>query len=183
MERNLTYIALFAALIGVLGLVPAIAVAPGLSITAQSMGVMLAGTILGARRGFLATLLFVLVMSIGLPIWASSAGPVGGLALYATPKVGFIIGFPFASFVAGLVVERWKAPVGVAAFAGALLGGMVVLYAFGIPGMAFGLGKTITQASVIALSFIPGDLIKAVLAALITQAVAQARPGSLLSRA
>jgi biotin transport system substrate-specific component len=183
MERDLTYVALFAALIAVLGLVPAIAVLPGLSITAQSMGVMLAGTVLGARRGFLATLLFVVVMSAGLPVWASAAGPVGGLALYATPKVGFIVGFPFASFACGLVMERWRAPVGIAAFAGAVIGGMGVLYAFGIPGMAWGLGKSLREASVIALSFIPGDLIKAVLTALVTQAVARARPGALLSRA
>ena len=96
--------------------------------------------------------------------------------------MGFILGFPFASFAAGLVVERFKAPVGIAAFAGAVTGGMVVLYAFGIPGMAFGLSKSLTEASVIALSFIPGDLVKAVVAALVTQAIAQMRPGSLLSR-
>ena len=39
------------------------------------------------------------------------------------------------------------------------------------------------SAELISLAFVPGDLIKAVLTALITQAIARARPESLLSRA
>ena len=49
MERNVVMIALFAALIAVLGLIPKIQLGFGVPITAQSMGVMLCGTILGAR--------------------------------------------------------------------------------------------------------------------------------------
>ena len=59
MERNLTHIALFAALIAVLGLIPKIDLISGVPITAQSLGIMLCGTVLGAKRGFLAVLLFV----------------------------------------------------------------------------------------------------------------------------
>ena len=51
MERNLTHIALFAALIAVLGLIPKIDLAGGVPITAQSLGIMLCGTVLGAKRG------------------------------------------------------------------------------------------------------------------------------------
>jgi biotin transport system substrate-specific component len=58
-----------------------------------------------------------------------------------------------------------------------------VLYAFGIPGMALTLGKSLPEAALLATPFLAGDLIKAVLAALVTQAIAQARPGALLSRA
>ena len=50
--RDLAYIALFAAITAGLGLIPAVAVGP-VPITAQTLGVMLAGAILGARRGFL----------------------------------------------------------------------------------------------------------------------------------
>jgi biotin transport system substrate-specific component len=179
MERKLTHIALFAALIAVLGLIPRFEIAPGLGITAQSMGVMLCGTVLGARAGGLAALLFVVLMTLGMPIWA---GGLGGLGLYATAKVGFIVGFPVAAFVTGLVMERMRGNVAVGSFLAAVLGGMAALYAVGIPGMAWGLGKSLTEASVIALAFIPGDLIKAVLAALVTQAIARARPAALLSR-
>ncbi|MGL6210988.1 MAG: biotin transporter BioY [Paracoccaceae bacterium] len=180
MERTLTRIALFAALIAALGLVPRFEIYPGLGITAQSMGVMLCGTILGARAGGLAALLFVALLTLGLPIWA---GGFGGLGIYATPKVGFVLGFPVAAFVAGWVMERMRGQVPVAAFVASVAGGMGALYACGVPGMAWGLGKTLPEAATIALAFIPGDLIKAVLAAMITQAIAKARPGVLMSRA
>ena len=180
MERNLTHIALFAALIAVLGLIPKIDLISGVPITAQSLGIMLCGTVLGAKRGFLAVVLFVVLVAAGLPLLS---GGRGGIGLFVGPSAGYLIGFPFAAFVVGLVVERWQVRVGVAAFAGAILGGIVVLYAFGIPGMALALGKTLPEAALLATPFLVGDLIKAVLAALVTQTIAQARPGALLSRA
>ena len=68
MEKNLTHISLFAALIAVLGLVTKIDLISGVPITAQSMGVMLCGTVLGAKRGALAVLLFVALVALGLPL-------------------------------------------------------------------------------------------------------------------
>ena len=180
MEKNLTHIALFAALIAVLGLVPKIDLLAGVPITAQSLGVMLCGTVLGAKRGALAVLLFLALLAVGLPLLS---GGRGGLGVFASPSVGFLIGFPVAAFVAGLVVENSTAAIGVAAFVGAILGGIVVLYAFGIPGMAVMLGKSLPEAAGLATPFLPGDLIKAGLAALVTRAIAQMRPGALLSRA
>ena len=57
MERNVAYIALFAALIAVLGLVPQITLMSGVPITAQSLGVMLCGAVLGASWCFTASAL------------------------------------------------------------------------------------------------------------------------------
>lgn len=179
MERNVSYIALFAALIAVLGLAPKIDLISGVPITAQSLGVMLAGTVLGARRGALAVLLFLLLAALGLPILS---GGRGGLGVFLGPSAGFLLGFPIAAFIAGLVVERWRAPIGLSALAGAFLGGIVALYAFGIAGMALVLGKTLPEAALLATPFLPGDLIKAALAALITRGLARVRPGALLSR-
>ena len=180
MEKNLAYIALFAALIAVLGLVPKIDLISGVPITAQSMGVMLCGTVLGAKRGALAVVLFLVLVALSLPLLA---GGRGGLGVFAGPSVGYLIGFPVAAFVAGLVMERWRAPVPVAALAGAVLGGVVVLTAFGILGMSVMLDKTLPEAALLALPFLPGDLIKAVLTAGVTASIAQMRPGALLSRA
>lgn len=180
MERSLTHIALFAALIAVLGLVPKIDLAAGVPITAQSLGIMLCGTVLGARRGGLAVLLFLGLVALGLPLLS---GGRGGLGVFAGPSVGFLIGFPVAAFVAGLVMERTTMAPFWAAFCGAVLGGVGVLYAFGIPGMAVMLDKSLTEASYLAMAFLPGDVVKAVLAGFVTQAIAKARPGALLSRA
>ncbi len=179
MERNLTHIALFAALVAVLGLVPPIMLGFGVPITTQSLGIMLCGTVLGARKGALAVLVFLALVAVGLPILS---GGRGGLGVFAGPSVGFLIGFPVAAYVAGWVVERWSAPVGLAAGAGAVLGGIIVLYPLGAAGWALMLGKSLTQVQVFLLGFLPGDLIKVVLAALITRGIAQMRPGALLSR-
>jgi biotin transport system substrate-specific component len=180
MEKNVTYIALFAALIAVLGLVPQISLASGVPITAQSLGVMLCGTVLGAKRGGLAVLLFVGLVALGLPLLS---GGRGGLGVFSSPTVGFVIGFPVAAFVAGLVVEKTRAAIGLAAFAGALVGGVLVLYLFGITGMSLVLGKSWPAASLLVGAYIPGDLIKAAMAGFITQGLAKLRPEAVLSRA
>jgi biotin transport system substrate-specific component len=179
MERSVTHVALFAALVAVLGLVPQIALPGGVPVTAQSLGIMLCGTVLGARRGALAVGLFLLLVALGLPILT---GGRGGLGVFAGPSVGFLIGFPVAAFVAGLVTERAPLPIGWAAAAGAFLGGIVVLYVLGAAGWALMLGKSMAEVQVFLLGFLPGDLIKVALAGLITRSVARMRPGSLLSR-
>ncbi len=181
MEKNVAYIALFAALIAVLGLIPKITLAFGVPITAQSLGVMLCGTVLGAKRGALAALLFVLLVAMGLPLLA---GGRGGLGVFASPTVGFLVGFPVAALVTGWIVETWRsAPVGIAAGISAVLGGVVVLYAFGVAGMSVVMGKTLPEAAALVTAFIPGDLLKAGIAGMLTASLARARPGSVLSRA
>ena len=62
-------------------------------ITAQSLGVMLAGAILGARRGFLSLLLLLVLVAVGLPLLAGSAGrarrvrrPLASASWSATPS-------------------------------------------------------------------------------------------------
>lgn len=180
MERSLTHIALFAALIAVLGLIPKLDLAAGVPITAQSLGIMLCGTVLGARRGALAVMLFLVLVGLGLPLLS---GGRGGLGVFVGPSVGFLIGFPIAAYVAGWVMERTTLPPVWAAGAGAVIGGIGVLYPFGIMGMSVVLDKTLPEASLLALGFLPGDILKAVLAGIITQAIARARPAALLSRA
>lgn len=181
MERNVTMIALFAALIAALSLVPKLDLISGVPISAQSLGVMLAGTVLGKRNGTLAVLLFVAVALAGLPILA---GGRGGLGVLAGPTVGYLVGFPVAAFVAGWVVEKWRSvDIGVAAFAGAVLGGIVALSILGTIGMAIVLDKTLLEAAFLALPFFPGDLIKAVIVAAITRSLFAMRPQFVTSRA
>ncbi len=141
MERNVTLIALFAALIAALGLIPPIALGFGVPITAQSLGVMLCGTVLGAKRGALAVLLFLLLVAIGLPLLA---GGRGGIGVFAGPTAGFVVGFPIGAFVIGLIVEKMRAGnLAVVAGIAAILGGIVVVYIFGIAGFAIVTGKSI----------------------------------------
>jgi biotin transport system substrate-specific component len=180
MERNLTHIALFAALIAVLGLIPKIDLASGVPITAQSLGIMLCGTVLGARRGALAVLLFLALVAAGLPLLS---GGRGGLGVFAGPSVGYLIGFPVAAFVTGWLMERTTLSIGFAATASAVIGGIGVLYVFGIIGMSVMLDKTLPEAAFLGMAFLPGDILKAVIAGMVTQSLARMRPESLLSRA
>lgn len=181
MDRDIVFVALFAALIAALGLIPPLVLGFGVPITAQSMGVMLCGTILGAKRGALAVLLFLVLVLIGLPLLS---GGRGGIGLLATPSAGFLLAWPVAAWVTGLIVEKVRSiPIAVIAIIASVVGGIVVLYAFGVIGMSLNLGKSIPEAALLVVAFIPGDLVKAVIAGLITAALLKARPQSILSRA
>ncbi|RMC33685.1 biotin transporter BioY [Paracoccus alkanivorans] len=174
MEKDLARIALFAALIAILGVIPKIALGFGVPITAQSLGVMLAGAVLGARRGGLAVLLFVFAVALGLPLLA---GGRGGPGVFVGPSTGFIIGFPVAAFVTGLVVERLRmVPPAISAGLGAFIGGILVMYAFGTVGMAIVLKKSLVEAALLNTAYIPGDLLKAGLTGMLIAAVAKLRP-------
>ncbi|WP_448624688.1 biotin transporter BioY [Geodermatophilus sp. URMC 64] len=172
--RDLAYIALFAALTAVLGLVPAVAIGP-VPITAQTLGVMLAGSILGARRGFLALLLFLVLVAIGLPVLASGAG---GLAVFAGPTAGYLISWPIAAFVVGLLTERFWARYNLAwGTVANVVGGIVVIYAIGVPVLKVVSALPWDDALWFgAAVFIPGDLVKAVLAAAIAVGVRRSYP-------
>ncbi|MDG3088506.1 biotin transporter BioY [Vibrio hannami] len=181
MEKNVAYAALFAALIAALGLIPKITLAFGVPITAQSMGVMLCGTILGGRRGGLAVLLFLLLVAIGLPLLS---GGRGGLGLFFSAGGGFLIGWPVSAFITGLIVEKWRSgSLAVVATVASVIGCIIVMYMFGIAGMAIVLEKTLLESAALVTVFIPGDIIKAVIAGVLTAAIGRARPASLLSRA
>ena len=172
--KDLAYIALFAAITAVLGLVPAIQVGP-VPITAQTLGVMLAGSILGARRGFLSQLLFLILVAIGLPLLASGHG---GLAVFAGPTAGYLISWPIAAFVVGLLTERFWTRYNVAwGVVANVLGGIVVVYAIGVLVLKAVAGLPWSDAIWFgAAVFIPGDLIKAVLAAAIAVQVRRSYP-------
>lgn len=170
--RSISQMAVFAALVAVLGQVAAIPVGP-VPITLQTLGVMLAGAVLGPWRGAGSMLLLNALAAAGLPLLAQGSG---GLAVYAGPTAGFALGFIPAAFVIGLIVQHswplrwWRTIVGV------VLGGVVVLYTCGIPVMAFNLGITLTEAASINLIFLPGDAVKAVFAILVTHSLAKAYP-------
>lgn len=179
--RNTALAAVFAGFVAALGVVPAFT-PPGFSvpITAQSLGVMLAGAILGARRGFAALALFLALVAVGLPLLA---GGRGGLGVFFTPSVGFLLAWPVAAFVIGWITERGGTPYrlhwGIVAN---VVGGIVVLYVAGIAGIAAVAHISVWAATVSTWIFIPGDLVKAVLAALIARGVHAAYPGLIGAR-
>lgn len=177
-SRDLALVATFAGVIAALGVVPAF-VPPGFTvpITAQSLGVMLAGAVLGARRGCLSVVLLLVLVAVGLPLLA---GGRGGLGVFATPSVGFLVGWPVAALVIGWLSERGGPTYRLAwGLVANVLGGIVVLYAAGIAGIVAVTGLSVQAATVSTWVFVPGDLVKAVVGALVARGVHAAYPGLL----
>ena len=180
-SRDLALVAMFTGVVAALGLVPAFT-PPGFAvpITAQSLGVMLAGSILGARRGALSLVLLLVLVAVGLPLLA---GGRGGLGVFAGPSVGFLLGWPVAAFVVGWLSERagptYKLHWGIVAN---LVGGIVVLYVLGIAGMALVLDISPAAATVASWIYLPGDAVKVVIAAVVARGVHAAYPGLLTGR-
>lgn len=174
--RDLVYIALFAAIMAGLGMLPAVTLPLGVPITAQSMGPMLAGLIIGARRGFFSMALFILLVAMGLPLLA---GGRGGWAVFSSPTGGFVIGFAFAALATGWLYDQLgKGAAWISMALAAAVGGIVVLYAFGLPYWMMITGQSFQAVLVAALPFIPGDILKVVIAASVALAVRRGYPGA-----
>lgn len=175
--RDLALVASFAALIAVLGMAPGINLfGNAVPITLQTMGVMLAGSILGAKRGALAVLVFLALVAIGLPLLA---GGRGGLAVFAGPSAGYLIGFvPGAAVIGWLVQRRLPSyPLWWGALAN-VIGGIGIVYAIGIPVQAAVTGTSgLIATAAAAMVFLPGDLVKAAIATVVASAVHRGYPG------
>ncbi len=133
-------------------------------LTGQTFGVLLSAGALGFRRGVAATLLYVLLGAIGLPIYAE--GKHGIEVLYGTTG-GYLVGFVLASAIVGRLAELgWDRNLlgGI----GAMLIGSATIYAIGVPWLsvvAFG-GDLRQGLEAGLLPFLPWDALKLTLAAM-----------------
>jgi biotin transport system substrate-specific component len=172
--RDLSRIAIFAAIIAALTFPGAIPLGTGVPITLQTLGVMLAGVVLGGYRGALAVTLYIVLGLVGLPIFAEHSS---GFAALAGPSAGFLIGFIPGAFVTGLIARSSSGKFNVVrTVLGAIVGGIVVVYAIGIPVMAANLQVDLVTATTYVTPFLAGDFIKVALTALIAFGLYRAYP-------
>jgi biotin transport system substrate-specific component len=176
-SRSLALVALFAALLAVFGLIPKIDLPLGVPITLQTLGVMLAGCLLGPKRGLQAMLLFLAAVALGLPLLS---GGRGGLGVFFAPSSGYLLGWPLGALVTGLMMAALPATTprraAVSAFVGSALGGLLVVHLCGVVGLV-GIAKlSWSQAVLGTLVFVPGDLIKCVVSAMVVHTVARGLP-------
>ncbi|MEZ0493438.1 biotin transporter BioY [Kineococcus sp. TBRC 1896] len=169
-SRDVALVATFAAVIVVLG-------APGqlplfgnaVPITLQTLGVMLAGALLGARRGAFAVLVVLVLCAAGLPVLA---GGRGGLSVFAGPSVGYLLGWPLGAALTGWLARRRPSDRPQWFFTAAVAGGIGVVYLIGVPVQVW-----ITHLPAwTSVMFLPGDLLKAALTAVVASGVHRARP-------
>lgn len=173
---DIALIAAFAALIAVCAILPALNVSGPVPITLQTFGVLLTGAVLGARRGFLAVLLYLVVGAAGLPVFSGGAA---GLAVFSGPSVGYLIGFPLAAALCGLLVEHLPRRAVISApaiFLAGLVASAVFIHTLGIAGLVLRLDLTWGQAFDIDKVFWLGDVLKNVAMALVATAVHRAFP-------
>ncbi|MRH28553.1 BioY family transporter [Microbacterium sp. SYP-A9085] len=167
-------VAVFAGIIAVLGLPGGFTIFGAVPITAQTLGVMLAGAILGPWLGALSMTVFLTLVAIGLPLLS---GGRGGIGVFVGPSVGYLIGFVVGALVIGLIVHAGsRRPTLWRTIAGIVVGGILVVYAFGIPLQALITRLPLPETLLTSLAFVPGDLVKAALATAITMTLLRAYP-------
>ncbi|MDG0793636.1 biotin transporter BioY [Cohnella ginsengisoli] len=152
-------------------------------ITLQTLAVMLAGGLLGARLGFSSIALVVLLAAAGLPLLHGR----GGLATVFGPTGGFIWMFPFQALFIGMTADRLFRKGGkpttrtyVILIVSILLFGIALSYVGGVPWYAYKAHVSLHAALVGACyPFLPGDLVKGAAAAMIVAALRPALSGTL----
>jgi len=175
---DLALVAAFAALISASAYIGAIPVGgTGVPITLQTFAVMLAGCVLGPVRGFLATTLYLGLGAIGLPVFAEHSS---GLGVFTGPSVGYLISFPVAALVGGLLVKYVAGSNGKTrafyVFLCSIVASVLVIHPFGIVGMKLYFDVSWATAVSYDAPFWIGDVLKTTLVALIAAEVHRAFP-------
>ena len=170
--KDMIIIALFAALTSILSLLPAIPLPLSpVPITFQVLGVFLTGSILGSKKGAIAMVLYLLLGTLGLPVYA---GAQGGLSVLLGPTGGYLLGFPVAAFICGYFAERSEENQHkkTSAFVLSAILGIAAIYLLGTLQLAYVLKLEIGKAFLVgSLPYIPLDIVKMLMAFALAQPV------------
>lgn len=152
-------IGLFTAVIVIMAQI-AIPMPLGVPMTMQTLAITLAGIVLGSKNGALASLIYMLLGAIGLPVFANFTG---GWQSFFSPTGGFILSFPLMAYIIGFGIEHrsnWKGYPLVCLILGTALNFLcgTLMFCF-LTNSNFSIGFTTC-----ALPFIPTAVIKAFLA-------------------
>ncbi|MFI9171262.1 biotin transporter BioY [Streptomyces lincolnensis] len=126
-------------------------------VTGQTFAALLVGTSLGARRGVAALAVYALAGLAGVPWFANGTSGI-------SVSFGYILGMILASAVVGALARR-GADRSMLRTAGAMLLGEAVIYAVGVPYLAYAADMSLSAAIAAGLTpFLIGDALKAALA-------------------
>src|SRR5678816_1503974 len=93
-----------------------------LPFTFQPMVVLVGGLVLGSRLGFTSQVLYLIAGIAGLPVFAASATLPPGLLRLLGPTGGYLLAYPFAAFLVGILAERGFARRYISSVAAMLVG-------------------------------------------------------------
>ncbi|MDD6216488.1 MAG: biotin transporter BioY [Roseburia sp.] len=122
--KTIVTVGMFTAVLAVLSILT-IPMPSGVPVTLQTFAMALCGYVLGAKKGTLSTVLYVVIGAIGVPVYAGMSGGVGVLFGYTG---GFLFGFIFMTLLCGLGLSM-KNKVLQVVFG---LLGLVVCHLFGV---------------------------------------------------
>lgn len=164
--KNIAQIALMTAIIIVLGFIPPIPLGfIPVPIVLQNLGVMLAGAILGARKGTISVGLFLLMTLLGMPLLS---GHSGGPASFFSPSSGYLYAWLVAPFLIGITLKHFNVKSFSMTFVIVWLFGVLLIDLTGAFWLAWYTHTELKATLIANLAFIPGDTIKALLTALIS---------------
>ncbi|MGM9534920.1 MAG: biotin transporter BioY [Intestinibacter sp.] len=164
--REIILCGLFAALISVFAQISIPLPFTTVPLTLQIFGIAITGLILGSKCGFIATLIYLVLGGIGVPVFAQFSAGVGVLF---GPTGGFLLGYPLMAFIIGYTKEKFNSHILTAV---SMVVGLAVVYAFGTIMFSFVTGNTIMQSLLYCVvPFVLVDLLKLVLADIIGETV------------
>lgn len=163
-DKNLTHIALFASLISASCFVQFPLPPAGIPIVIQDMMCMLSGMLLGPVHGALAVVIFLILGSLGLPVFSGK----GGIQCFVGPTCGVLFSYPILAFAGGLILavflsnkkEHSKIKSLIVISIAAIVA-TVIMFACAIFGFMCVTQSGFKKAvAAILLPFIPGNIIK-----------------------
>lgn len=170
--RDMTLTAVFAALLCIcsqivipLGAIP---------LTLQTAAVYITALALGPVRGIAAIGLYILLGTVGLPVFA---GGTAGVGVLLGPTAGFLWGFLFVPLISGTLIGKMNQNRFLS-YIVALLPGFLVVFGLGLLWLKYSLALTWSAAMMAGvIPYLPGDCAKIVLAAYVCRRLYRAGVG------
>ena len=158
--RQLTLVGLMTAIICILGPISFPVPISPVPISLGTLAIYFVLTVLGMKLGALSVLIYLLLGLAGLPVFTGFTGGPGKLF---GPTGGYLIGYLFMALTAGFFLDKKNSSLFLSVL-GMLLG-TAVLYLFGSVWLAYQASLTLPQALMAGVvPYLPGDLVKLVLA-------------------
>ncbi|KRM97084.1 BioY protein [Liquorilactobacillus aquaticus DSM 21051] len=160
--RTVTQVALMTSILIILGLIPAIPLGYiPVPIVLQDLGIILAGALLGSRKGCLAVLMLLTLVALGCPFLP---GGRGGFLTFIGPSGGFLISYLFCPLLIGKGLKIFNDEKILVDFLTIWFVGVAFINFCGAVGLTLLIGMPFPKAILTVLVFVPGDTIKAIAA-------------------
>ena len=158
---DLVYIGIFAALIAVCAW---LSIPMAIPFTLQTFAVCLTAALLGAKRGTLTIAIYILLGMIGVPVFT---GFKSGIAVITGPTGGYVAGFIFTALIIGFAADKLGSKLWITILS--MIIGVATCYLFGTVWYMIAYKTSFVSAlSLCVVPFILPDLVKIILAAVLT---------------